>query len=162
MSVVSWAMLNARIAYTRLWRWAMQSFAVLAMPMVNSLGASGYPALQSFLSHILDKRNRFFLLSSKRMFFVLLAALTVEMLEEVFWEKKEKYWTVGQWFPWSPRHLFFISQLRRTGSRPFKNTTKCLLVTRQALKMITQACLMRSLSYCYILMSRTIVWFSCK
>lgn len=62
----------------------MQSFVVLAMPMINSLGASGYPALQSFLSHILDKRNRFFLLSSKKMFFVLLAALTVEMLEEVF------------------------------------------------------------------------------
>ena len=62
----------------------MQSFAVLAMPMINSLGASGYLALQNFLSHILDKRNRFFLLSSKRMFFVLLAALAVEMLEEVF------------------------------------------------------------------------------
>jgi hypothetical protein len=62
----------------------MQSFSVLAMPMVNSLGASGYPALQNFLSHMLDKRNRFFLLSSKKMFFVLLAALAVEMLEEVF------------------------------------------------------------------------------
>jgi hypothetical protein len=61
----------------------MQSFSAMAMPMVNSLGASGYPALQNFLSHILDKRNRFFLLSSK-MFFVLLAALAVEMLEEVF------------------------------------------------------------------------------
>jgi len=54
------------------------------MPMVNSLGASGYPALQNFLSHILDKRNRFFLLSSKKMFLVLLAALTMEMLEEAF------------------------------------------------------------------------------
>ncbi len=62
----------------------MQSIVASAMPMINSLGASGYPALQSFLSHILDKRNRFFLLSSKKMFFVLLAALTVEMLEEVF------------------------------------------------------------------------------
>jgi hypothetical protein len=62
----------------------MQSFAVLAMPMINSLGVSGYPALQNFLSHILDRRNRFFLLSSKKMFFVLLAALAVEMLEEVF------------------------------------------------------------------------------
>ncbi len=62
----------------------MQSIAASVMPMINSLGASGYPALQSFLSHILDKRNRFFLLSSKKMFFVLLAALTVEMLEEVF------------------------------------------------------------------------------
>ena len=59
----------------------MQSFSVLAMPMVNSLGASGYPALENFLSHILDKRNRFLLLSSKKMFFVLLAALAVEMLE---------------------------------------------------------------------------------
>lgn len=53
------------------------------MPMVNSLGASGYPALQTFLSQILDKKNRFFLFSSRRMFFVLLAAMTVEMLEEV-------------------------------------------------------------------------------
>jgi hypothetical protein len=62
----------------------MQSFSTLAMPMVDSLGASGYPALQTFLSHILDNRNRSFLLSSKKMFFVLLAAMTVEMLEEVF------------------------------------------------------------------------------
>ena len=61
----------------------MRSFSVLAVPMVNSLEVSGYPALQNFLSHILDKRNRFFLLSSK-MFFFLLAALTVEMLEEAF------------------------------------------------------------------------------
>ncbi len=53
------------------------------MPMINSLGASGYPALQTFLSHILDRKNRFFLFSSKKMFFVLLAAMTVEMLEEV-------------------------------------------------------------------------------
>ncbi|MGE5661988.1 MAG: hypothetical protein ACM3X1_07035 [Ignavibacteriales bacterium] len=62
----------------------MQSFSALAMPMVDSLGASGYPALQTFLSHILDNRNRSFLLSSKKMFFVLLAAMIVEMLEEVF------------------------------------------------------------------------------
>jgi len=63
----------------------MQSFSsALAMPMVNSLGASGYPALQTFLSHILDKRNRFFLLPSKKMFFVLLAAVALEILEEVF------------------------------------------------------------------------------
>ncbi|MDQ3888111.1 MAG: hypothetical protein M3251_02435 [Thermoproteota archaeon] len=62
----------------------MQSFPALAMPIVNSLGASGYPALQTFLSHILDSKNRFFLLSSKKMFLVLLAAATVEMLEEVF------------------------------------------------------------------------------
>ena len=61
----------------------MQSFSALAMPMINSLGASGYPALQTFLSHIFDKKNRFFLFSSKKMFFVLLAAMTVEMLEEV-------------------------------------------------------------------------------
>lgn len=51
------------------------------MPIVNSLGASGYPALQNFLSHILDKGN---LLSSKKVFFVLLAATAIEMLEEVF------------------------------------------------------------------------------
>jgi hypothetical protein len=53
------------------------------MPMANSLGASGYPALQTFLSQILDKKNRFFLFFSKKMFFVLLAAMMVEMLEEV-------------------------------------------------------------------------------
>jgi hypothetical protein len=62
----------------------MQSFSALAMPIVNSLGASGYPALQTFLSNILESKNRFFLLSSKKMFLVLLAAATVEMLEEVF------------------------------------------------------------------------------
>jgi hypothetical protein len=62
----------------------MQSFSALAMPIVNSLGASGYPALQTFLSHILDSKNRFFLHSSKKIFLVLLAAATVEMLEEVF------------------------------------------------------------------------------
>jgi hypothetical protein len=63
----------------------MQSFSALAMPIVNSLGASGYPALQTFLSYVLDsKKNRSFLVSSKRIFFVLLAAATVEMLEEVF------------------------------------------------------------------------------
>ena len=62
----------------------MQSFSALAMPIVNSLGASGYPALQTFLSHILDRKNRFFLLSSKKIFFVLLAAATVEMVEEIF------------------------------------------------------------------------------
>ena len=62
----------------------MQSFSALAMPIVNSLGASGYPALQTFISHILDSKNRFFLLSSKKVFFVLLAAATLEMIEEVF------------------------------------------------------------------------------
>ncbi len=63
----------------------MQSFSALAMPIVNSLGASGYPALQTFLSYILDsKKNLFFLLSSKKIFFVLLAAATAEMVEEVF------------------------------------------------------------------------------
>jgi hypothetical protein len=50
------------------------------MPIVNSLGASGYPALQTFQSHILDRKNRFFLLSSRKMFFILLSAATVEML----------------------------------------------------------------------------------
>ena len=56
----------------------------MATPIVNSLGASGYPALQNFLSQILDKKTRTYLLPSKKMFFVLLAALAVEMLEEVF------------------------------------------------------------------------------
>jgi hypothetical protein len=59
--------------------------SALAMPIVNSLGASGYPALQTFLSHILEsKKNRFFLASSKKIFFVLLGAATAEMLEEIF------------------------------------------------------------------------------
>jgi hypothetical protein len=62
----------------------MQSFSALALPIVNSLGASGYPALQIFLSYILDRKNRFFLLSSKKIFFILLAAASVEMLEEIF------------------------------------------------------------------------------
>lgn len=61
----------------------MQSFSALAMSIVDSLGASGYAALQNFLAFF-DKKNRFFLLSSKKIFFVLLAALAVEMLEEVF------------------------------------------------------------------------------
>ena len=54
------------------------------MPIVNSLGASGYPALQTFLSQVLDRKNRSFLLSSKKMFLVMLAAVAAEMLEEVF------------------------------------------------------------------------------
>ena len=62
----------------------MQSFSTLAMPIVNSLGTSGYPALQTLLSHILDSKNRFFLFSSKKTFLVLLAAVTVEILEEMF------------------------------------------------------------------------------
>lgn len=52
------------------------------MPMVHSLGASGYPALQTFLSHVLDKDRLFN--SEKKLFLVLLAAVTFEMLEEVF------------------------------------------------------------------------------
>lgn len=50
------------------------------MPIVNSLGASGYPALQTFLSHILDKNRLFY--SGKKIFVILLAAVTFEMLEE--------------------------------------------------------------------------------
>ena len=61
----------------------MQSFSALAMPIVNSLGASGYPALQTLLSNVLDRKSRFFLRSSKKIFFILLAAASVEMLEEV-------------------------------------------------------------------------------
>jgi hypothetical protein len=61
----------------------MQSFSALAMPIVNSLGASGYPALQTFLSHILDNKNRFFLFSSRKMFIVLMASVMVEVMEEV-------------------------------------------------------------------------------
>lgn len=55
----------------------------MALPLVNSLGASGYPALQNFLTQILDKRNRFFLFSSKKAFLVLITALVFEMAEEV-------------------------------------------------------------------------------
>jgi hypothetical protein len=51
----------------------MQSLSsALPTPMVKSLEASGYSALQTFLSHILD---------SKKIFFVLLAAITLEILE---------------------------------------------------------------------------------
>ena len=70
-------------AYRSLWTWNMQSFCAMATPIVNSLGASGYPALQNFLSQILDKKSRLFLLSSKKLFFVLLAATIFEMVEEV-------------------------------------------------------------------------------
>jgi hypothetical protein len=62
----------------------MQSSYALAIPILNSLGASGYPALQTFLTHILDSKNRFFLRSSKKIFFILFAAASVEMLEEIF------------------------------------------------------------------------------
>ena len=62
----------------------MQSFSALAAPIVNSLGASGYPALQTFLSSMLDSENRLFLFSSKKLFFILLTSVAVEMLEEVF------------------------------------------------------------------------------
>ena len=54
------------------------------MPILNSLGASGYPALQTFLSHILDSKSRFFLRSSKKIFLILFAAASFEMLEEIF------------------------------------------------------------------------------
>jgi hypothetical protein len=36
----------------------MQSFSAMAMPIVSTLGASGYPALQTFLSPILDKKKK--------------------------------------------------------------------------------------------------------
>jgi hydroxyacyl-ACP dehydratase HTD2-like protein with hotdog domain len=49
------------------------------MPIVSSLGASGYPALYTFLSHILDKNRLFY--SGKKLLFILLAAVTFEMLE---------------------------------------------------------------------------------
>jgi hypothetical protein len=47
----------------------MQSVSALAMPIVNSLGTSSYPAMQNFLTQTLDKKNRFFLLESKKTFF---------------------------------------------------------------------------------------------
>ena len=59
-------------------------FLAQATSIVNSLGSYGFPALQIFLSHILDKRIRCLLHSSKKMFAVLLAATTVEVIEEVF------------------------------------------------------------------------------
>jgi len=62
----------------------MQSFSAMAMPLVNSLGASGYPALQTFLAHILDSKNRLFLFSSRKMFVVLMAGVTAELLGEFF------------------------------------------------------------------------------
>jgi hypothetical protein len=62
----------------------MKSFCTLAMPIVNSLGASGYPALQALLLHVLDSKYKSFLLFGKKMFVVLLSAAMLEMLEEVF------------------------------------------------------------------------------
>ncbi len=50
------------------------------MPLVNSLGPSGYPALQNFLSHVLDKNRLSF--SGKKIFCILFAAVILEMLEE--------------------------------------------------------------------------------
>jgi len=50
------------------------------MPIVNSLGPSGYPALQNFLSHVLDNDRLVF--SGKKIFCVLFAAVILEMLEE--------------------------------------------------------------------------------
>lgn len=62
----------------------MQSFSALALPIVSSLGASGYPALQTFLSHILDNNKKFLLVTDKkRVFFILLAAAIVEIIGEV-------------------------------------------------------------------------------
>jgi hypothetical protein len=62
----------------------MQYFSALAGPIVNSLGTSGYPALHTLLSHIVDSKKRFFLLSSKKFFLILMGAATVEVLEEIF------------------------------------------------------------------------------
>ena len=58
----------------------MFSLSAWAMPIVNARGSSGYPALQNFLLQILDKNRHFS--SGKRIFFILLAAVTFEMLEE--------------------------------------------------------------------------------
>jgi hypothetical protein len=62
----------------------MQSFSALAIPIINSLGASGYPALQALLSHILDSKYRSLAVASKKMFLVLLSAAMAELVEEVF------------------------------------------------------------------------------
>jgi hypothetical protein len=59
-------------------------FFCIGHAIVNSLGASACPALHTFLSHILDRKNRFFLLSCEKIFFILLAAASAEMLEEIF------------------------------------------------------------------------------
>jgi hypothetical protein len=62
----------------------MQSFSALALPIVSSLGASGYPALQTFLSHIMDNNKNFLLVQEKKkVFFILLAAAIVEMIGEL-------------------------------------------------------------------------------
>ena len=61
----------------------MQSFSVMEMPIANSLGASGYPALQT-LYNILNRKSRFFLFSSGKFYVVLATAAMVEMLEELF------------------------------------------------------------------------------
>ena len=62
-------------------------FFCIGHAIVNSLGASACPALQTFLSHILDRKNRFFLLSCEKIFFFRVAAASAEMLEEIFQKK---------------------------------------------------------------------------
>jgi len=52
----------------------------MATPIVNSLGPSGYPALQTFLHYVLNKK----VFSGKKTFFILLTAVCVEMMGEVF------------------------------------------------------------------------------
>lgn len=59
-------------------------FFYIGHAIVNSLGASACPALQTLLSYILDRKNLFFLLSCEKIFFILLAAASAEMLEEIF------------------------------------------------------------------------------
>ena len=56
----------------------------MAMPVVNTLGPSGYPALQTFLCHIIERRNGSFAFQSKKAFAVLLAAVIIEIVEELF------------------------------------------------------------------------------
>jgi len=52
------------------------------MPLINTLGASGYPALQAFLSHVLASKKRLFLRPGRKFFLILLAAVMVEMVQE--------------------------------------------------------------------------------
>jgi hypothetical protein len=56
----------------------------MAIPMINILGPSGYPALQTLLYHAIGKSDGLLLFQNKKSFLVLLAAAAVEILAELF------------------------------------------------------------------------------
>ncbi|MEO9319126.1 MAG: hypothetical protein ABI361_00470 [Nitrososphaera sp.] len=61
----------------------MQTLSAMALPVINVLGTSGYPALHTFLSQMLDRSHRFSLFRSRKSLFLMLAAVAAEVLEEL-------------------------------------------------------------------------------